>query len=126
MLERYNISNFQHRILERLCLFIYKILNDVKSPTELKNQFVKKSSVCSRYNFRNSNNFIIPSKGKFNNYGENTFGYFYTKFNNELLIHDINLSFITFKNRIKINNNIIFLDFVNKFGNFDIKFKYFV
>lgn len=126
MLESYKLSNFQHRILERLCVFIYKILSDPMSPLDLKIQFEKKSNVFPRYDLRKSNNFIIPSKGKFNDFGERTFSYFYSKFVNHLLIDDLSLSEATFKNRIKINNNLLFLKFVDMFENFDIKFKHFI
>ena len=51
--------------------------------------------------------------GKFNYYFEETFDYFYSKFINKFLIHDLNLEFSLFVQRIKNNINIPFLKFVS-------------
>ena len=60
--DKYVINYFQHRLLLRLSMFIYKILKFNDSPTNLVNTFKKNSQLNKRYALRNANNFTIPSK----------------------------------------------------------------
>ena len=67
----------------------------------------------------------VPAKGRFNDYIERTYGYFYSKFLNEFLLKDIDLSFNFFNQRIENNISIIFLKFCKLFPKFDVNFKVF-
>ena len=68
---------------------------------------------------------MVPSKGKFNDFREKTFDYFYSKFINNFLIDDLKLEFSLYCLRIKNNINIIFLKLCKIFTNFDIFYKQF-
>ena len=78
-LSKYNLECYQHRFIKRISRFIYKIYNNNNSPDRLKISLTKNSEIKSViYNLRNKNQFSIPSKGKFNDYMEWTFTYFYS------------------------------------------------
>jgi len=124
-LGKYNLMNFQHRILSKLLIFSHKILNSVNGPINLKNSLEKKSSLNRTYSLRNDNEFIPPRISDKNNYGERTFAYFFTKLINNICIKDINLDLNFFKIIVNNNINIYFNDFVFLFEKFDLNYKTF-
>jgi hypothetical protein len=124
-LQQIGLFNFQHRFIQRTSLFIHKILNLSSSPPNLKNKFIFNSNLNKHHLLRNSTDLYVPSIGKFNHYGEETFEYFFSKFINNLIINDINLNFTFFKSRIMNNINLIFILFTNIFNKFDLNFKNF-
>jgi hypothetical protein len=68
--------------------------------------------------------YISPSIGRYNDNGEKLFDYFFSKFINEIMSkNEIELDFDLFKTRAKNNINLLFLDFVVIFINFDLNFK---
>ena len=57
--EEFGLKNFEHRLIIKLSSFIYKINNDIKSPSILKNM-IKRNNECINENsriLRNNNNF---------------------------------------------------------------------
>ena len=116
-LSKHNIENFQHRIIKRLSRFIYKILNVENSPAGLKMVLINKCTNQNVYSLRNNNEFVVPFKGKFNDFKEKTFDYFYSKFINNFLLNDINCNYILFCHRINNNINLIFTKFCKIFVN---------
>lgn len=125
LLNQYNIDCFQHRVITRLSRFVYKIINYNTAPLGLKSTLIRNLTVKENYNLRNKNEYLVPFKGKFNDYNQKTFDYFYSKFINKFLIHDLNLEFGLFVQRIKNNINIIFLKFCELFKNFDLVYNNF-
>ena len=120
----YNLTSFQHRTILRLQTYIYKLLHFSDSPRNLCNIFIRNSTLNKKYSLRNSNKFFVPSIGYYNDNGSKQFLYFFSKFVNEIMkIEDFDLNFEFFKNRTKNNINLIFIEFVNIFDNFDLKFK---
>ncbi|RNA30351.1 hypothetical protein BpHYR1_050043, partial [Brachionus plicatilis] len=69
-LNKFNIDCFQHRIIKRLAHFVHKIVNLKTSPVDLKEVLISNRSKNVDYNLRNSNDYLAPSKGKFNDYVE--------------------------------------------------------
>jgi hypothetical protein len=123
-LSYYNINSFQHRILFRLNTYIYKILHYKNSPRNLSILFIFNSALNKKYSLRNTNDLYIPSIGRYNDNGEKQFDYFFSKFINEIMSkNEIELDFDLFKTRAKNNINLLFLDFVVIFINFDLNFK---
>ena len=125
MLNQFNLDCFQHRVIKRLSCFIYKIINFKNSPTGLKSILIRNCSVKANYDLRNKNDYLVPSKGRFNDFKEKTFDYFYSKFINKFIIDDLKLEFNLFRTRINNNINIIFVKFCILFTNFDINYKQF-
>jgi hypothetical protein len=92
-LSNYNLECYQHRLIKRIARFIYKIFNNQDSPSGLKMSLVKNSDQKPvAYDLRNKNNFFIPHKGIYNDHMEWTFVYFYSKFLNEFLVRDLDLT----------------------------------
>lgn len=124
-LSKYGIMNFKHRLLEKLLIFSHKIVNSLNGPLNLKSNLVKNSNLNKTYLLRNNHELAYPKLSKLNNYGEQTFSYFFIRLINNLCINDIDLDLRLFKFRINNNINLIFNDFVILFGNFDLDFKIF-
>jgi hypothetical protein len=81
--------------------------------------FLIYGDVTSCYHGTNNN-----SIGRYNDNGEKQFDYFFSKFINEIMSkNEIELDFDLFKTRAKNNINLLFLDFVVIFINFDLNFK---
>ena len=126
ILSIYNLNSFQHRFLFRLHIYIYKIIHYKNSPRNLSSQFLFNSALNKKYNLRNINDFYIPSIGVYNESGSKKFIYFFSKFINEIMTRDdIELNLQFYKARVKNNINLLFIDFVSIFTNFDLKFKTF-
>ena len=53
-LENYKLFGFQRRIVLRLRLFSYKIMNIPSAPVELKSQILHSSDMNITYNLRNT------------------------------------------------------------------------
>ena len=119
----YNLDCFQHRLIKRLSRFIYKTINFSDSPIRLKSILVRNCSKNLIYNLRNSNQYIVPSKGKYNEYREKTFDYFYSIFINNFLISNLQFDYNSFNRWIDNNINLIFVKFCKIFINFDIFYK---
>jgi len=104
-------------------MFIYKILKFNDSPTNLVNTFKKNSQLNKRYALRNANKLTIPYKGKFNDYKEETFSYFFSQFINEVIGDFTEYKISFFKLIIKQNIKHYFNLFVNIFNKFDLDFR---
>ena len=104
-------------------MFNYKILKFDDSPINLVNVFIKNSQLNKRYALRNANNFTIPSKGKFNDYKEETFSYFFSQFINEVIGDFTEYKISYFKLTIKQNIKHYFILFVKIFNKFDLNFR---
>jgi hypothetical protein len=75
------------------------------------------------YNLRNLLELKIPDKGKFNDHGEDTFEYFFSKFINKVINEIIHFRFGQYKKYIKENSNILHMKTLKTFKRFDLKFK---
>ncbi|RMZ98145.1 hypothetical protein BpHYR1_010962 [Brachionus plicatilis] len=84
---------FQHRIIKRLSSFIYKVLNNRESPKQLRSFLYQNVSLSKPHNLRNKFEYIIASKGKFNDRMEETFQHFFPKLINHFLKKDLSLNF---------------------------------
>jgi hypothetical protein len=77
------------------------------------------------YNLRNLLDLKIPDKGKYNDFGEETFEYFFSKFINSVINEIISYGFRKYKKYVKENTNHLLLKTINTFQKFDLKFKIF-
>ena len=114
-LEKLNINCFIHRLIIRLSNFIYPIFNNIHAPNDLKSKLRFNYELNRQYDLRNSNQLIVPTLGKYNDYAERTFSYFYTKFINNLLLNELSFKKSLFVARIRNNVNFHFLKFVKLF-----------
>ena len=73
LLERYGLNNFQHRIITRNALFVYKIINLEKTAVDLTKSLITNEELNKKYPLRNTNELQIPEISDFNHFGENTF-----------------------------------------------------
>ena len=121
-LESYGLNCFQHRVIQHLAIFSFKIINFESSPITLRKLFISNLDLNKGYNLRNINDFAIHSPRAFNNHYMNDFSFFFSKFSNDLLINDLSLPLSLFKKRIKNNVNIFFLRFTFLFNKFDLNF----
>lgn len=120
-LEKYGLSNFQHRVILRIMIFIHKIVNKSDSPPFLKNSILKCNFL---YPIRNVVIYKIPYVRT--HYGENTFSFFINVLLNNFLNDDISLEYNFFKKRIFNNINLIFSAFITVFTKFNLTFKRFI
>jgi hypothetical protein len=117
---KFNISSLQHRMIVRLMLFSHKIINIEYSPTELRTQFVTNLTRNKCHNLRNLNKFYEPTLSKMNNFDEETFIYFFSRFVNSFYINNVNLGYIDFKIWANNNVNIFFPKFIKMFPKFQL------
>jgi hypothetical protein len=121
LLEKYGLFAFQHRALERMLTFSFKIINFVNSPPLLKEKFIKNEERNLKYNLRNKDDFI--EHGARTKSGENTFDFVYTRLANKFIINKLDLKFSTFKLSVFNNINIIYENTIKIFTKFDLKLK---
>ena len=119
----YGISAFQHRIILRISIFAYKLLFDNCFPVTLKNQIEFNLKENQSYNLRSANTVKQPNAIIHNDYGLLTFPYFHYKLINKFKLYEIKDDLVSFNYRINNNINLLFLDFVELFPTFDLKFK---
>ena len=118
------------------CLF--KLINTKQIcnlSIQTSSDFNKWNNLLSIYNlnsfqhrilFRLHFDYYIPSIGVFNEIGSKQFIYFFSKFINEIMTRDdIELNLEFYKARVKKKINLLFIDFISIFTNFDLKFKTF-
>jgi hypothetical protein len=126
ILSVYNLFSYQHRILYRLLLFIYKIKNDSLAPKQLKFYLETTKKGTSQMVLRPRK--AIPLDLVKNRNGEKTFFIFAKKLINCLdLLPYFSLSFKEFKSTIlnDFNKNNLFIhNFVNLFNKFYFTFDY--
>jgi len=67
----------------------------------------------------------IPDKGKYNDFGEETFEYFFIKFINSVINEIIGFGFRKYVKYVKENPNHLLLKTINTFQKFGLKFKIF-
>jgi hypothetical protein len=125
-LDHFQLQTFQHRLLIRFSLYIYKIIS-FNTPAMLASVLTKNNEREVNYVLRNANLYTIPKKGSINNHMENTFHYFFANFLNEIIndFISLNLSIAAFKKTIRENINKLFITFVENFEKFDLKIKNF-
>jgi hypothetical protein len=87
------------------------------------NIMYKNTTITFSYNLRNLLELKIPDKGKYNDYGEDTFEYFFSKFINVVINEIIHFRFGKYKKYIKENSNILHLKTIRNFNRFDLNFK---
>jgi hypothetical protein len=123
-LEKLNLQAFQHRVLSRLLLFGYKVINYNDSPINLSERLkliLPNYSYDLRSNLKSSS-LIIPNISYLNNYGSKTFEFTFPKLLNLTCVLDLNLSISLFKIRIYNNINIHYKQLIQTFSNFDLNF----
>ena len=81
----------------------------------LKNELTFNNKLKKGYSLRNENNLALTNSTFLNNFSENTFHYFFTKFINSCCIDIIYLNEKHFKTFIENNINLIFLIFIKNF-----------
>lgn len=123
-INQWNLCTFQHRLLSRILLFSFKLINYKSFNINLKNQIVFNNQLKKGYLLRNNDKLAITFSSSLNNYNENTLQFFFTKFINSCCIDIIYLSENHYKIFIQNNINLIFLVFIKNFDKFDLKFKY--
>ncbi|CAF1064919.1 unnamed protein product, partial [Brachionus calyciflorus] len=79
--EKYGLFAFQHRALERMLTFSYKIINFANSPPLLKEELVKNETRNLKYDLRNKDQII--ECGSKTSSGERTFKYIFSRLSNK-------------------------------------------
>jgi len=116
-LEKYNLFTLQHRIVYRIFCFSFNLFNNKSSPSNLTSKIIP--SEKPKYNLRKKLACAEPALK--NDYGENTFKFFFSKLlNNFISKDDLLLKFDFFKKRTFNNINIIFDNFKLIFSKFDV------
>jgi hypothetical protein len=123
LLEQYGLNGFQHRLIIRLATYMQKIFCFSNSPSNLANCFTLNNDLNKSYNLRNLLELKLPDKGKYNNYREDTFEYFFSKFINVVINEIIRFRFGKYKKYIKENSNILHLKTIRNYNRFDLNFK---
>ena len=120
-LEEFGLKNFEHRLIIKLSSFIYKINNDINSPSILKNMIKRNNEYNNEFGriLRNNNNFKQTIQLN-NHYGEAKFSYFFVNFINNMIFNDLNCNFKHFMNRITVNVNLLYQKFIDKFHKFNL------
>ncbi|CAF0864958.1 unnamed protein product [Brachionus calyciflorus] len=106
LLEIYGLFAFQHRALERMLSFSYKIINFANAPPLLKEQLVKNETRNLNYELRNKDQKI--ECGSRTKSGEKTFRYIYSRLCNKFIVDKLVLKFSTFKLSMFNNINLIY------------------
>ena len=120
-LEGFGLSCFQHRLIQRLMIFSYNIMN--QQDNQLKKQLNFNKDLNKKYNLRNKNKLSQPKIAGSNCFDEDTIEYFFYLFINTCCLDDLHLKLNLFKIRTKNNINILFLKFIRKFPKFDLNYK---
>ena len=123
-LSNFNLYTFQHRLLSRILLFSFKLLNYKMFNINLKNELIFNNKLNKGYSLRNENNLAFINSTSLNSFNENTLHYFFTKFINCCCIDIIYLNEKHYKIFIENNINLIFLIFIKNFAKFDVQYKY--
>ena len=87
----------------------------------LANCFTVNNELNKSYNLRNLLDLKIPDKGKYNDFGEETFEYFFSKFINSVINEIISYGFRKYKKYVNENPNHLLLKTINTFQKFDLK-----
>ena len=120
-LEAMSLFSFQHHLLLKLSIFLYKIINNTDVINLNKFIEIQKNT---HYNLRSN---LVNGKQLCtnNHYGKATCKYFFPKLKTIIGPEEFDLKFSFFKNRI--NNNIIILNdtFIKEFPKFDLYIKNF-
>ena len=115
-LNKYGLSTFQHRIVNKVFTFAYNIINNPKAPTGLKQTFVNNKVRRLR-----KNNLELPAVKT--HYGEKTFSYFFIKIYNNFDLVGFHNEFKIFSSNLNSNLKNIFEKFVNIFSIFNLYYK---
>jgi len=124
-LSKYNLFNYQHRLLNKFLIFSHKIVNLKIGPMNLKNSLQINMNLNKSYCLRNEDEFSVPKVSKMNNFGKLTFSYFFSNFINKTCVDDIRIDEKFFRLRMCNNLNIIFNAFIHNFDKFDLFYKNF-
>jgi len=123
LLEQYGLNGFQHRLIIRLATYIQKIFCYSNSPSNLANCLTVNNDLNKSYNLRNLLELKVPTKGKYNDHGEDTFEYFFSKFINAVINEIIQFRFGQYRKYVKENSNVLHLKTLKTFNRFDLNFK---
>jgi hypothetical protein len=124
LLEKYGLFAFQHRALERMLTFSYKIINFANSPPLLKDQLLKNETRNLKYDLRNKDQII--ECGSKTSSGERTFKYIFSRLSNKFVVDKLVLKFSTFKLSMFNNINLIYEKAAKVFDKFNLKLKSFM
>ena len=125
-LSSYNLFSFEHRIIYKLSIFSFNLNNNSNSPVELKN-LLKPPEVIHSYSLRSSTKAIIKTNVISSKYGEWSFGNFFSKFFNKILINRqlfFENNFLKFKFLLFKNIDILYSNFVNIFSKFNLSINF--
>ena len=115
-LNKYGLSSFQHRIVNKVFTFAYNIINNPKAPTGLKQTFVN-----SKVRRLRKNN--LELRAVKTHYGEKTFSYFFVNLYNSFSQVDFHNEFKKIYSNFNSNIKNIFEKFVNIYPIFNIFYK---
>ena len=125
LLERYGLSNFQHRLILRMLVFTQKLLKareNSSGPKLLTNLLKKNSELNKGYMLRNLQEIATQQISDLNNYGEDTFHFVYCRIASEFCVHETEIDINFYKLRVKNNINTIFTKFIEHWPKFDLSY----
>ena len=127
LLQKYGLFTLNHRIVDKVLSFAYKIKNNPQSPSHLNNQL--NSSNTSDHCNNNSNNLKLRNReilivNETSKFSRRTFSYFFKK----LILNFSNyfeLDYLKFANKISENINFNYISFSHLFPNLNVKYSSF-
>lgn len=137
--DKYNIPAFQHRLLQRLSIFSFKMLNFVSAPKILKEIIETKFQELKSQETNNADplfvpenirslrnrNVIIYSQDAQSKFLINTFSYFSQTFLKCFKLDIFNLNYNQFFKEVATNINNICTSLINHFAKFNLVLKCF-
>ena len=137
--DKYNIPAFQHRLLQRLSIFSFKMLNFVSAPKILKEIIETKFQELKSQETNNADplfvpenirslrnrNVIIYSQDAQSKFFINTFSYFSQTFLKCFKLDIFNLNYNQFFKEVATNINNICTSLINHFAKFNLVLKCF-
>jgi len=116
----FGLFSFEYRVLLKLDVFLFGILNSEFSPPCLKELLIRKS-VTHSYKTRCTDIFILPKIN--NHYGEATFSYFFSKFANLIFTNHFITNPKKYRKLYKDNIDINFKNFQKHFDFLTLRYE---
>lgn len=120
-LQIHGLFSFQHRLMNKLLSFLNFIITDKFAPINLKNEIVE-------HEIEDDSNTKTTRNGTYSSivtekFGQQTFGYFFSKLKSSLLSSHYEMTPVLFKNLINSSMSLNFPIFVKKFARFDVQYR---
>ncbi len=106
-LYKYGLDSFHQRILKKIFIFSYKILNNKSSPIQLQKWLNIKTLNNNYYNLRSNNTNVFSCDKSNTKYGDKTFKNIFSKILNFFDIKFLFLNYREFVNKFFLDKQIL-------------------